>query len=138
MAARAAWRYAYHQLGPANLPSIWWLDVETENSWFTDDRPANVQVIQGALDFLGRPGRYGASSMSYTVGIYSTSLQWLRIAGPGYRPGVPVWYATVETSPADALTYCPTPIDSSSSFTGGPVWLIQYRSGKYDRNVGCP
>ena len=138
-AARAAWRYAFHQLGPANLPSTWWLDVELGNSWFTrPDHAANARVIQGALDFLGRPGAYGAPSMGYTVGIYSTTYQWQKIVGTAYRPGMPVWYATVEKSPGDALDYCPTPTDRSSSFTGGPVWMIQYQSGKYDVNVGCP
>ena len=76
--------------------------------------------------------------MGYTVGIYSTAHQWGRIAGPSFKPGVPVWYATVERNPIDALEYCVTPTDRSASFTGGPVYMIQYQSGKYDRNVGCP
>lgn len=136
--ARAAWRYAYHQLGAANLPDTWWLDVETSNTWFIPAGTANRMVIQGALDFLGRTGRYGAPSMGYTVGIYSTTLQWTKIVGTSFKPGLPVWYATVVRTPAKALQHCTTPFNNDSGFTGGPVWLVQYQPGGHDTNVGCP
>jgi hypothetical protein len=136
--ARDLWQYASRQLGPSNLPGIWWLDVETANSWFTSQPGANQQVIQGALDFLGKPGRFNAPSLGYTVGIYSTTMQWTRIVGPNYRPGVPVWYATVAKTAAAALNWCTTPFDNSWGFTGGRVWLVQYQPGGRDTNVGCP
>jgi hypothetical protein len=137
-AARDAWGYAARQLGPSNLPRVWWLDVEVANSWFTSQLGANRQVIEGALDFLGQPGRFGAPSMGYTVGIYSTTLQWTRIVGADYRPGVPVWYATVAKTPIAARAWCTTPFENPWGFTGGRVWLVQYRAGGRDRNVGCP
>ncbi|HVA85934.1 MAG TPA: hypothetical protein VNF73_06400, partial [Candidatus Saccharimonadales bacterium] len=137
-AAKYAWTYAARQLGVANLPSVWWLDVEIDNTWFTTDRTANAQAIQGALDFLGAKGRYGAPSEGYTVGIYSTTYQFQRIAGTSFRPRVPVWYATVETVPAAALTRCATPAGNPNGFTGGPVWLVQYLPGGIDVDVGCP
>jgi hypothetical protein len=133
-AARAAWRYAYHELGAANLPSVWWLDVEFGNTWYTDDKAANAASIRGALDFLGAPGRYGAPSMGYTVGIYSTKLQYTTIAG-SFKPGVPVWYATVEKVHTKTLNRCKA---EDWSFTGGPVWLVQYLPGRIDANFGCP
>jgi hypothetical protein len=133
-AARAAWRYAYHELGAANLPAIWWLDVEFGNTWYTDDKPANAASIQGALDFLGATGRFGAPSMGYTVGIYSTKHQYTTIAGT-FKPGVPVWYATVEKVHSKTLNRCAA---ADWSFTGGPVWLVQYLPGRIDANVGCP
>jgi hypothetical protein len=138
-AARAAWRYAYHQLGPENLPQIWWLDVEVDNVWYTaPDKNANAAVVRGALDFLGKTGRYGAPSMNYTVGIYSTMFQFQRIVGSGFKPGVPVWYATIEKSHPPSLTRCAVPRIKEWSFTGGPVWLVQYLPGGTDHNVGCP
>jgi hypothetical protein len=137
--ARAAWRYAYHQLGAGNLPQIWWLDVEINNVWYTaPDKLANRAVVQGALDFLGSPGRYGAPSMNYTVGIYSTMYQFERITGAGWRPGVPAWYATVERSHPPSLSRCTTEISNEWSFTGGPIWLVQFLPGGTDHNVGCP
>jgi hypothetical protein len=137
--ARAAWRYAYHQLGAANLPRIWWLDVEISNTWYTKpDLRANAAVIQGALDFLGKPGIYGAPSMNYTVGIYSNTYQFQRIAGTGFKPNVPVWYATAERTHPPSLERCTTPTQRTNSFTGGDVWLVQFLPGGADHNVGCP
>lgn len=134
--ARAAWRYAYRQLGPAALPAVWWLDVEVDNVWYTPpDLAANAAVIQGALDFLGTPGRYGAPAKGYTVGIYSTRYQFKRIAGSSFRPNVPVWYATIEKAPAATRDRCDP---QSWSFTGGPVWLVQYLPSRIDANTGCP
>jgi hypothetical protein len=134
--ARAAWRYAYHQLGPAALPAVWWLDVEVDNVWYTPpDLGANAAVIQGALAFLGTPGRYGAPAMGYMVGIYSTRFQFKQIAGSSFRPQVPVWYATVEKGPSATRSRCDP---ESWSFTGGPIWLVQYLPSRIDGNTGCP
>ena len=50
-------------------PSSWWLDVETENSWSSNDRSLNQYTIQGIVDTLRRSSRAA-------VGIYSTGYQW--------------------------------------------------------------
>jgi len=137
-AAKYAWTYAVQQLGAANVPSVWWLDIEIENTWFTNSPTSNASSIQGALDFLGTAGRYGAPSMGLTVGIYSTTLQFQKITGTTFRPGVPVWYATVETTAQAALGRCGPMAGNPNSFTGGPVWLVQYLPGGFDTDVGCP
>jgi len=131
-AAKFAWLTAYRTLGAAAVRTSWWLDVEV-GGWSTN-RWTNVRAIQGALDFLGRRGYYGAPARGYTVGVYSTTLQWREITGTSYRPGVPVWYATVEHSVAAASAHCST----AYAFTGGRVWMVQWVGGRIDADYRCP
>jgi len=98
----------------------WWLDVETGNYW-SSDTAANAAVIQGAIDALHAGGA--------TAAVYSTSYQWHEIAG-NFAPRVPAWVATGGAS--DPAAYC-----SAGSFTGGPVWLVQYGPGPYDDDYAC-
>ncbi len=119
-AARLAYADANSQ--EASAP-MWWLDVETTNSW-SDNLAANAQVIQGAVDFLQAQGA--------TVGIYSTPGQWQQIAGT-FAPGLPVWVAGAVDAD-DAATFC-TP---AYGFGGGKVWLVQYPSGDFDGDYACP
>ncbi len=137
MAARAAWVYAVRQLGHAAVRTSWWLDVEVLNRWSTSTA-VHDRVIQGALDFLGPRGRYGASSKGYRVGIYSTNYQWRVVAGAYYKPRVAVWYATVEGSAALATSRCAW-ASSSYGFTGGPVRVVQFRptSSRLDADYAC-
>jgi hypothetical protein len=106
-------------------PSSWWLDVETENSWSSDDLSLNQHTIQGIVDTLHRSSRA-------VVGIYSTGYQWRKITG-----GLPVsgvranWVATGSPSAADAPAYCGT------GFSGAPVWFVQYLQGGFDTNYVC-
>jgi fibronectin type III domain protein len=118
-AARLAYADAQSQETTATM---WWLDVEMENSW-SDNLAANSQVIQGAIDYLRSQGR--------TVGIYSTPKQWGQIAG-GFSPGLPVWTAGAPDS-ATAPDYCAP----SHAFGGGPVWLVQYELTDYDADFAC-
>jgi hypothetical protein len=99
----------------------WWLDVETGNYW-TSDTAANDQVIAGALAAI--------ESAGYGVAIYSTNYQWGQIAG-NYVPSVPVWY------PTGTATSAPNNWCSSSSFAGGPVYLVQRAAGSYDGDYSC-
>jgi hypothetical protein len=114
---------------------VWWLDVETNNLWQTAarNRPslrtvtpaspgsmapntyntsANAQAIAGAIA--------GLAVSNKVVGAYSTNYQWNLLAG-AYAPQLPVWYATNDTVDRAPL-YC----DQSNSFTGGPLWMVQY------------
>ena len=61
--------------------------------------------------------------------IYSTNLQWREVAG-NYRPGVPAWYATGAPLTAPQQ-WCGT------SFTGGPVYLVQGLAGPFDSDYAC-
>jgi hypothetical protein len=99
----------------------WWLDIETSNYWApaTSD---NDQVIAGALTAIHRAG--------YAAAIYSTDYQWNTIAG-SYDPHVPAWYAT------GVATFFPQLWCSGTSFSGGPVYLVQGRAGSFDGAYSC-
>ncbi len=114
---------------------VWWLDVETNNNWQTSgahgvayrtatpatpsspaavqyNTTANARAIAGAIA--------GLAASNKVVGTYSTRYQWNLLAG-SFAPQVPVWYATNDTVDRAPL-YC----DQSNSFSGGPVWMVQY------------
>ena len=99
----------------------WWLDVETGNYW-TSDTAANDQVVAGALAAVRTAG--------YSSALYSTAYQWSQIAG-SYDPSVPVWYPTGQAT-SSPNSYC-----ASSSFAGGPVYLVQSAAGGYDGDYSC-
>ena len=58
--------------------SMWWLDVETANSWSTSNLALNQQAIQGAVDRLNQTG--------LPVGVYSTTSMWRTITGGSFTP----------------------------------------------------
>jgi hypothetical protein len=124
---------------------VWWLDVETNNYWqgasrmaasyrtampataaapsaFMYNTTANARSIAGAIA--------GLTASNKVVGTYSTAYQWNLIAG-GFAPQVPVWYATNDT-----VTRAPLYCDQSNSFTGGPVWMVQYTVAAGSRGYG--
>lgn len=107
--------------------TTWWLDIETGNSW-SSNQSANFAVVQGAIAGLKSKG-------VSNVGVYSTSSMWNRITGSdGAGSGLPVWTAPGATSPSSAASFCSDP---SASFTGGPVWLVQYSGASYDQDYAC-
>jgi len=65
---------AYAVSQGVTTPKGWWLDVETENSWWSTDLSLNQYTIQGIVDTLRR-------TSSAAVGIYSTGYQWRTIVG---------------------------------------------------------
>jgi hypothetical protein len=121
---------------------IWWLDVETGNTW-NGDASSNAADLQGSIDYLLAQHVAG-------VGVYSTASQWDAITGgystgnafaydAGWRPeftspnglsGVPSWVAGA-SGPSDAPSYC------SSSFLGTTTWMVQYISGDVDMDYAC-
>jgi hypothetical protein len=117
-----AYRYAASQ---RVFSGLWWLDVEgppnfTPQLW-GPNTAANSRVISGAINALTALGRQ--------AGIYSNSVQWPLIAGT-YAPLLPTWQARPNSPPA--TQYC-----STSLFTTGPVWLVQYGNSPFDRDLAC-
>lgn len=126
-----AYNYGYnaalYAIRQANLQNVhanmWWLDVETENSW-TDNFLVNRQFIRGAEAAIKQ------NIWSARIGIYSSRTQWNEIMGP-WQNKLPVWWATGAKDKAAAVKWC-----REKSFTGGKIWLSQY-TVKYDQNFPC-
>lgn len=112
---------------------IWWLDVETENTWklsgSTFDGQSNVAVLEGMTDYF--------TSQSARVGLYSTAAQWGQIAGKqvgassslnglrNWRPGGANLNTAKQACTAAPLT------------ANGSVVLTQYVSKNLDYNYSC-
>lgn len=115
----------------------WWLDVETGNSWESQESPYSSDLatayandtaaLQGAVDYLRGQG-------VGQVGFYSTGYQWGQITGGTTTQfqGSPDWVAGF-SSATSATNGCA----ASSGFSGGRVALTQYRSGGYDADHQC-
>lgn len=130
---------------------VWWLDVETANSWWTDQNPPppnaaylDDQVVQGAIDVFHQNG--------VAVGSYSIATMWQEraialIAGAmghlappvlrpqilgSFQPHVPEW-----VSGAADLLGAPL-LCGAPSFTAGPIWLTQRpMDNYYDEDYAC-
>jgi len=121
---------------------VWWLDVETGNSW-NGDGSSNAADLQGSIDFLRSQG-------VTTIGVYSTGYQWNAITG-GYTMSTAASYAAawsgeftspngIASSPswlAGASSGSSAPSYCSSSFSGTSTWLVQFPSGSYDGDYWC-
>jgi hypothetical protein len=107
---------------------LWWLDVETGNTW-QPEKAANLADLEGMAAYFG--------SIGAPVGLYSTSSQWRQIAGsvPSTSPlaGLPSWLAGAR-SLAGANSNCSLP----GLTPGSRVALTQYVSGGLDYNLPCP
>lgn len=124
--------YVAQQL-PNVIPTGWWLDVETSNSWCGQsgtnctDLSLNQYAIQGLVDTL-------FTSSSASIGVYSTNYQWSSIVGTGSVARVTAdWYATGLRSSKRVARYC----SSAYSFTGAPVALVQYVPDSVDSDYAC-
>jgi hypothetical protein len=120
--AKHAYAYAQAQTGAAGRHT-WWLDVETTNSW-SDDAGLNTADILGAIAYLRTEG--------VAVGVYSTRYQWGQITAGARFPDLPNWVAGARDA-AEAPEYC----GADSSFTGGPVVLVQWVENDLDHNYQC-
>ena len=107
---------------------LWWLDVETENSWQAD-KAANVAVLEGMTTYF--------TGIGAKVGLYSTGHQWGQIAGtvPASSPlaGLPSWLAG-----ARSLTGAKANCAQQALTPGSRVALTQFVSGGLDYNYSCP
>jgi hypothetical protein len=115
--------YALNYANSQNFrASVWWLDVETGNTW-NSDTTQNRNSLQGEYDALLANG-------VTTVGVYSTTYQWDTITGTWLNTW-PNWGATTVRSAGKAATFC-----KGHQFTGGPTYLIQF-SGSLDKDYAC-
>jgi len=116
---------AYATSQGVTAPSSWWLDVETANGWSSTDLTLNQYTIQGIVDTLLRQS-------PLAVGIYSTGYQWHSIVGSLNISGaVADWVATGANSAKRARAYC------DASFSGAPVWFVQYLRSGFDTDYVC-
>ena len=114
--AETSLAYAGRQ-GATNV-AMWWLDVETGNSWSTSNTSLNQNAIQGAISRLGQTG--------LPVGVYSTASMWTTITGGNFTPtGLAAdWEASGGAC-------------DPTGFTNNPVWLVQSVVGGVDRDYAC-
>jgi hypothetical protein len=118
---------AYLRTVPDPEEYLWWLDVETENTW-SGDRNANRAVLEGMTDFF--------HSIGADVGIYSASLQWWQIVGTVSEGSslysLPSWLAGAHTAEGAKINCSLPPLTS-----GGQVTLTQFVSNGFDYNYSC-
>ena len=127
---RAVEAYVNLGLAPAGatstpFPNMWWLDVETVNSWRAD-WSLNVSTLHGMTDYL-------YSVRAAGIGFYSTGYQWQQITGsPNDFAAYPSWIAGAKNA-KQAVSWC-----SGKGFTGGSVALVQYHANGFDADFVCP
>ena len=98
-------------------PSMWWLDVETANSWAT--ARTNRSTIQGAIDRFKNTGT--------PVGVYSTAAAWRKITGGSFTPAGVAGDWQPAASCSAAAPFMP----------GTKVWLTQTISNNLDADTAC-
>ncbi|MDB5186388.1 MAG: uncharacterized protein JWL85_911 [Candidatus Saccharibacteria bacterium] len=110
---------------------IWWLDVETENTWQSGSSAA---LARNAATLEGMTALY--HSVGAKVGLYSTALQWGQIVGTvstssnlngliNWRPG-----GANLTTAKDACKAAPLT-------AGGKVVMTQFIQKNLDYNYSC-
>ena len=129
-----------HATAKARVAGVmWWLDVETSNSWETLEAPYGQTAssrTNDTMSVLGSVGALAAEGVAH-VGIYSTAFQWKQITGGlavtlDHFVKNPVWLAGFSNR-TKAAAGC-----KQSTFTGAKVMLTQYISGSFDRDYACP
>lgn len=113
--------------GTAKGTGVWWLDVETANTW-SGTQQENATVLDAMASRL--------QELGVRVGIYSTPKMWEEIAG-SWSPGLPIWYATGTGTVDTASAAC------GRSFAGSATAVVQWvqktKDGiQLDHNMVCP
>ena len=134
--AACAYMYGYERAWDdatiRNVPGpgtyLWWLDIETANSWSTTNLTANKADLQGMADYF--------QSIGALVGLYSTSYQWSQIVGTnnpgGSLNGLNSWLPGARSQKA-AISNC-----SLAPLTvNGRVTATQYVSSGFDYDYSC-
>jgi hypothetical protein len=117
--SEAEYSLDYERANVSGTPLMWWLDVETGNSWDENDLTLNRSALQGMIDRLKRTGA--------TLGVYSTFKQWGQITGGWHPAGIDGdWVAGSEITDACA----------ARGFTGAPVWMAQELSVFWPEPLG--
>lgn len=111
---------------------VWWLDVETMNTWQSG---SNEALARNAAALEGMAAYYQAKGA--LVGVYSTNYQWGQIVGTTITSasnlnGLDSWLAGAR-SLKGAKTNCKNPALTA----GGKVTLTQYVSGSLDYDYSC-
>lgn len=118
-------------LDPA-APHMWWLDVETMNTWQSGSSDAlarNQATLEGMTSYF--------ESINSSVGLYSTAAQWATITGAtttstSNLSGLPDWRpsgASLNNAIANCRVAPLTP--------GGFISLTQYIVSNLDYNHTC-
>ena len=106
---------------------LWWLDVETMNSW-EPDTTANAADLEGMTTYF--------DSIGARVGLYSTSYQWGQIAGQvssgSNLNGLQNWIPGANSETAAKANCSAVPLT-----TGSRVTVTQYVSRSLDYDVSC-
>jgi hypothetical protein len=110
---------------------IWWLDVETGNSWQSvaaDAKAQNRATLEGMTAYLASRGA--------AIGLYSTGLQWSQIVGAtpttSNLAGRNSWLPGATTL-SGATANCAKP----ALTPGGRVTLTQFVVSNLDRDHSC-
>jgi hypothetical protein len=135
-AAACAYIYGYalafedanHRGVPDPAHRLWWLDVETLNSW-SPDTGANTAVLEGMTTYL--------ESIGAQVGIYSTGYQFGEIAGATDSGSnlnkLNEWIAGADSAAAAQANCATDPLTP-----GGTVTQTQFTTESFDYNITCP
>ncbi|HLX32121.1 MAG TPA: hypothetical protein VKR79_05055 [Gaiellaceae bacterium] len=104
--------------------NVWWLDVESANSWETTVAN-NVAALQGEIDSLESLG-------VATVGFYASPGDWQAITGGSTQfASYPFWLPGA-ASLADAASRC-----SQKGANGGPLTLVQFPGTATSADIRC-
>ncbi len=106
---------------------LWWLDVETMNTW-SHDKAANAAVLEGMTAYL--------KSIGARVGLYSTHYQWGLIVGEvrttSNLRGLPSWLAG-----ANGVTGAKGMCSWPPLTPGGKVTMTQFVANNLDYDYSC-
>jgi hypothetical protein len=107
---------------------MWWLDVETGNSWLSD-KAANAAELEGMTAYLKSTGA--------EVGIYSTTYQFGEIVGE-VNPNSNLYALKNWIAGADSTSSARAKCASAPLTPQGTVTLTQFTDGSLDYNYPCP
>ena len=106
---------------------VWWLDVETINSW-ESNKVANAADLEGMTAYF--------QSIGARVGLYSTSYQWGKIVGTVDANSdlnyLQSWIPGARNQSSAQANCSVAPLT-----TGSPVTLTQFIANRLDYNFSC-